>query len=253
MSNDAGIPDIADRLSKNVKRLPIILCEDISGSMAPKRNLMNEELEYFFGIREIEPAVCRRTDISIIQFSDRVSDPVCSPLSKYIFEPFPDSLMGGTTHLWSALDKAIQLSEKYIDDPQYWAPWILLYTDGFANDEPEEFQDEVIKKLQAYEAELKLVIFILGIGDRDGNIEELNSEILERVSIRGKRVVFYAQEQELDISRFFQVMICTITKTMSNIKYFIRNADNQLILDIDKLVDDVTWQERKRWKKKLPV
>lgn len=207
MANYNDVPNISEKLRKNLKRLPIILCEDVSGSMASKCRLLNRQLKNFFRIKELEPEVCRRTDIEIIQFNDVVSEPIISTLDTYKYIPFLESDMTGSTHLWSALEKAIQVSEKYIDNPQYWAPWILLYTDGFANDEPSELQEKVVGTLQAYESVQKIALFILRIGDEKGGTDALNCKVLNHVSMRGNRAVLYALRQEMDIRRFFQAMI----------------------------------------------
>lgn len=238
MDNYNDVPNISEKLRKNLKRLPIILCEDISGSMATKYRLLNRHLNNFFKIKELEPEVCRRTDIEIIQFNSTVLQLSVSSLDSYKFVPFSKSDMSGLTHLWSALEKAIQVSKKYIDNPQYWAPWILLYTDGFDNDEPLELQERVKKTIQAYERVHKIALFILGIGDEHEGTDELNPAVLNNVSLRGNRAVLYAMSQEVDVRRFFQAMIKTITSSMTNAKQFVREWDGEYRLDLDQIFDD---------------
>lgn len=210
-----GIPDISEKLSENLKRLPLILCQDISGSMSDKYELMNKQLNEFFDIQSIEPQVCRRTDLTIIKFNHIVHEPQEYLLSDYKFKRFSEEEMEGTTHLWGALDAALTVSEKYIKNEKYWCPWILLYTDGFSNDETEEEKKRVIKKLQAYEKEHSIVLFILGIGDEEGSLDALNMEELNNISMRKSKVVRYAVNQEIDIYNFFNTMIRTITSTLN--------------------------------------
>lgn len=244
MAEYRDIPDMTKQLEKNLKRLPLVLCEDISGSMASKCELMNEQLYKFFTMRSIEPEVSKRTDIEIIKFNDEICEPIISTLSSYKFIPFKFEDMSGTTHLWGALDKALSSCEKYFNNTSYWAPWILLYTDGFDNDEPANLKEEVKAKLQAYERENKIILFILGIGDKDGNIEELNVKELNSISKRGSEVVLYTLNQELDISCFFQFMMKTITKTISGTEYFVRNHDGTYTLRIERIYE--AYEESKK-------
>lgn len=242
-------PNISKTLKENVKRLPIVLCEDISASMKTKQKLMNEQLMQFFEIKEYEPAVCRRTDLTIVQFNDKVSDLESCSLDKYIFKPFLDSCMRGTTHLWSALEKALDICETYIGNPQYWAPWILLYTDGFANDEDDEVKERVLKKLQEHEKNNELVIFILGIGAENSEDDSLNIEELNEISLRGPKIVLHAKNQELDIARFFQVMIRTITQTVRGMNYVIRTKDGNRKQALDELIDAVSRMQQEEREK----
>lgn len=244
MAEYRDIPDISKQLEKNLKRLPLILCEDISGSMTSKCQLMNEQLYKFFSIKSTEPEVSKRTDIEIIKFNDEIFEPITSTLSSYEFIPFEFEDMSGTTHLWGALDKALSTCKKYFNNTSYWAPWILLYTDGFDNDEPANLKEEVKAKLQAYEKENKIILFILGIGDKDGNIEELNTSELNSISKRGSKVVLYTLNQEMDISCFFQFMMKTITKTISGTEFFVRNHDGTYALRIERIYE--AYEESKK-------
>lgn len=244
MAEYKDIPDMSNQLEKNLKRLPLILCEDISGSMMSKCELMNEQLYKFFSMKSIEPEVSRRTDIEIIKFNDKILEPITSTLSSYKFIPFEFEDMSGTTHLWGALDKALSSCEKYFNNTSYWTPWILLYTDGFDNDEPANLKEKVKIKLRAYEKENKIILFILGIGDKDGNIEKINTDELNCISKRGSKVVLYALNQELDISCFFQFMMKTITKTMSSPEFFVRNHDGTYALHIDRIYEE--YEESKK-------
>lgn len=237
MSIYQPIPDFSERIQKNVKRLPLILCEDISGSMAAKCDLMNEQLKKFFEIRSKEPGACKRTDIVIIQFNDKLYETAASPLDTYSFSPFTPDQMSGMTHLWAALDKALHTCEEYLDIEKYWTPWILLYTDGFQNDESLELRERVINKLQQYELEKKIIIFILGIGSVDKDDNELNLTLLNDISILGEQVVLHAQDQEIDIERFFQFVMRTMVKTLTSMQFFVRDKNGKLALDPAKLVE----------------
>lgn len=235
MAEFREIPDISATLKKNLKRLPLILCQDISGSMSDKYELMNKELKHFLRIKSSEPEVCKRTDLTVIKFNHNVYVHDECLLSSYEFKEFSEEEMDGTTHLWGALDKALSVSEKYINDTNYWSPWILLYTDGFSNDEPEELKEEVIKKLQAYEKEHSIILFILGIGDAKGSLDALNINVLNSVSMRGSKVVQYAVDQEIDVCNFFQIMIRTITRTLSDKSFFVRDKNGNFVMSAEAI------------------
>lgn len=231
------VPDFSEKIRKNVKRLPLILCEDISGSMITKRELMNEQLEKFFEIKSKEPGACKRTDIEIIQFNNKLYEVATSSLDMYNFSPITSDQMSGTTHLWAALEKALQTCEKYLDPAKYWTPWILLYTDGYPNDEPAELKDRVKNKLRQYELEKKIIIFILGIGSVHEKDNNVNLALLNDISRLGEQVVLLAQEQEIDIERFFQFVMRTMVKTLTSMQFFMRDKNGKLALDPTKLVE----------------
>ena len=209
------IPDLTAQLNKNVKRLPVILCEDISASMASKCELMNKVMSQFFEIKSREPLVCTRTNISVIKFNNKIYESKETRLSEYEFRKFSDDDFTGTTHLWGALDKAVKLSKKYFDNAGYWTPIILLYTDGFPNDEHKDLKSKVIAKLQNHEKQRDILLFILGIGDEAGDVQELNPDVLNRISIYRDKSVLYAYKQEMDTYRFFQFVMRTITNTIT--------------------------------------
>jgi len=227
--------DFDNKLSLNTKRVSVILCEDVSGSMASKYTLMNEQLKKFFSIKATDAVICGRTDLYVIKFSSTVSEPEKSTLLNYNFNPFTRDDFNGQTHLWSALLKAVELAETIISNNDY-TPWILLYTDGFPNNEVDSVKDDAIAKLQSLEKEDKLVLFILGIGYNNDN-DKVNKAILESISKRGKKLVFYASDLEIDVCRFFDALVKTLTVTVPRLDTFAIQKGGAVIYNIDDIVD----------------
>lgn len=247
MSNNCFGIDVTKLITKNVKHLPLVLCEDISGSMLSKCDLMNKELNNFFSFKQSEPELSTRINLHIIQFNDVVSEPIDTKLNKYNFKPFSKAQMNGTTHFWEALNKGISICEKYIDNPHYWTPWLLVYTDGIPNGDPDGLQSEVINRLRHFEENNDIFPFFLGIGDSNDEDYGLDIEFLSGISKHGRNAVAYALNETIDIKRFFNFMMRTIIATMSSTSYFFVDDHGRRKLNIDLLYNEYAkYQDKSR-------
>lgn len=228
------VPNVSDRLAKKTKRLPLVLCEDISGSMSLKYELLNGQLSEFFSIKDTEPQLSRLVDMEIIQFNETVTS-MTTTLDKYYFTPFRQTDLKGTTHFWEALDNAIQSCEKYINNPRYWSPWILMYTDGNPNGDPLGLREKVIARLRRHEENNDILPFFLGIGELSKGESPLNLNFLSSISKRGSQAVVCAVNEKIDTKRFFRFMMRTIISTLSSARYFIADESGQKKMNCDLL------------------
>lgn len=137
-------------MSDNVRRLPVYLLVDCSGSMTgdPIESVKS-------GIRTvhdelmIDPHAIETAWLSVITFSDSASQAVPLTMLK-AFSP-PDLVAGGRTALGAGLNLLMDCINSEVrlrnteDDKADWKPLIFLMTDGNPTDPEAEWQEAIAK------------------------------------------------------------------------------------------------------------
>ena len=203
-----------------VKKLPCAMVYDTSGSLIMYEDVVKSGAHRLADELQNNYATAATVEVMVETFDDtaRIVHPFTSVRSLEI----PDFNMGGTTHLYEALDLAY--AEIRTRQEQYkaagidsYAPFLVVLTDG----KPVGDKDNgIVAKIRSRNEEKKLIPLPFAIGD------EADVELLK--SLRGDKMVFHVDME--DISKIFDL----VSVSLSSI------ATDKTTLSVDQLPPEIT-------------
>lgn len=213
-------------------RLPICLCLDVSGSMADDGKI--EELDK--GVRQFLAAVAKdeeagcAADICVVTFN---SEAVCvrdfSDVDGYDGFELETEPWGGTDMgegMMEALDRLEERKAEYrrrgLD---YYQPWLVLMSDGYANGDKDVFEEASRRTAEAAKNR-KLTVFPVGIG------EGASKEHLEAFASAFQPV---RMTGELRFERFFQWLSQSVSAQTRSV------SSDDMVVDWDALAATSDW------------
>jgi uncharacterized protein YegL len=154
-----------DLVTNTTARIPVCICIDTSGSMygEPIEELQRGIEAFYEAVRKT-PTAIDSCEICIVQFSDGAS----------VLEDY--SLVGQKSNLrlnaigGTDMNAGVELALRTLADRkakykkngvEYYQPWLVLMSDGEPNDPVPNVQAQTL----ALEAQKKLTVFAIGIGD----------------------------------------------------------------------------------------
>lgn len=152
-------------------RCPCVILVDVSGSMkgAPIDEL-NKGIKAFREDLVKDTVALNRVEVALVAFDNEVvvHNDFCTIDN---FDP-PKLADGGTTHMGSAIIKALDMIEArkalYKENGiQYFRPWVFLITDGAPYGEDPAIFEEAIRRVHADETKKRVAFFGVGVGEAD--------------------------------------------------------------------------------------
>lgn len=152
-------------------RCPCVLLLDVSGSMkgAPIDKL-NRAIQAFKEDLSKGTVASNRVEVALVSFDNEVvvHNDFCTIDN---FDP-PKLVVGGTTHMGSAVIKALDMIQArktlYKENGiQYYRPWVFLITDGAPYGEDPAIFEEAIRRVHADEQTKRVAFFGVGVGEAD--------------------------------------------------------------------------------------
>lgn len=192
MRNHLSI-QLSELLSNPSPRTPIALCLDTSGSMAGQKHLeLNRGIQAFYDELRQDDTAASSATLSLITFSTEAF--LLQPfqtLDTYNTTPQIPSV-GGFTALGSGVNLALDELEFQKDlfkktGVDYHQPWIVVMTDGRPEMESPMVTRHAAERCRKLEAEGKLVVFPIAIGDSVDGAELgrfTNGEVLRLEGLR---------------------------------------------------------------------
>ncbi len=201
-----------------VRRLPICFCLDVSGSMirstandTPRIQELNESFRRFLETMRSNEAVAEAADIAVLTFGGTVRiEQNMTPIDqmpeqrylvrKHTMTPLGEAILGGIQLLELRKEAYKKKGIKYFQ------PWLVVLTDG----EPEgytamEAMDEAVETVHKLEAEQKLVVFPVGVGD------DVEFSQLGRLSSRMSHLIRMDADK---LDSFFQFLNASSTQVV---------------------------------------
>jgi len=184
------MPDYA-RMEKPVENstadhLALTLVLDISGSMAQPASggksaiqLLNEGVNQMIGELAADDRLSKIVDLSIITFGEPGREDVYQAFAP-IGQISPVNLAAdhNSTYAAAAIDMAVEntRARRKLYTGGSWKPWIVFMTDGHFHDSV----TQVASRVRQREAEGKLRMFCLGVGDQYNpmQLKELTDNVL---------------------------------------------------------------------------
>lgn len=153
-----------DWLAPLVKRLPVVLCLDTSGSMGFKGADGHAPIDFVCtGIRKLHSELCadvraRETvDLCVLTFGGNDKRQVSTlkafgPITDW--DPPTTLRASGQTYLGAALDTALRLVGERLEEYKRnavlsYAPWLIMMTDGRTSEQDIPLLKQVVKELKA--------------------------------------------------------------------------------------------------------
>lgn len=208
-----------DLIMNTSARIPVCLCLDVSGSMDGEPILELERgINMFFDSvkKDIQAReacetciVTFESDIKVVQNYATVDN--CEEVSL---------VADGGTNMYEGVSKALDLLEKRKKEYRnngvdYYQPWLIVMSDGipFNEDKVRELQN----RIREMEANKKLVVFSIGIGD------DCDLELMKGFSRKGA-----LRLKNLNFAGFFEFL----SKSMSIVSASNPNDPNTPLLDV---------------------
>ena len=188
-------------MRKNIK-LPVCMCLDTSNSMAGRAiSELNAGLKAFYNILSMA-ALNDEVDTAIITFGFNRVECVKHFLDD---NKAPELQAGGMTPIGEAVNLALDIIEAqlnaYIElDNEFYAPWLVVMTDGYPNGNPVD-----LRRAAARINNSELSVFAIAVGS-DADID-----ILEKFSPKRSVKVL----KGLKFKAFFKWLAENIIKTLS--------------------------------------
>lgn len=208
MSNEFGYDDLIDNPTT---RVPVCLCLDTSRSMGGQPiEELNRGIQQFFHEVAADEVARYAVDICIVTFGDqgvRLLQDFCSLDTATC----PSLTANGGTPMGEALtlalDKLAQRKQKYKSSGiDYFQPWLVVMTDGQPNGDSAVLA-EACRQTSSLQAEKKLVIFPIGIGN------EADMQVLGRISPKRAPLKLAG----LKFVEFFQWLSKSVSRTSQSI------------------------------------
>lgn len=155
-----------DLLHNPTNRVPIVLCLDVSGSMAGAPiNELNNGVKLFFDVLHADTIATASAEIAIVSFNDQPNLVLDFQGLARINQP-PMLTPSGSTDLGGGIDLALSLLDARKREYQntgvdYFQPWLILMTDGAPTTTTHQQMSTRVCQL---EGEGRLVVFPIGIG-----------------------------------------------------------------------------------------
>lgn len=152
-------------------RCPCVLLLDVSGSMkgAPI-DALNLGIKAFKEDLSKDTVASNRVEVALVAFDNEVvvHNDFCTIDN---FDP-PKLVDGGTTHMGSAVIKALDMIEArkalYKENGiSYYRPWVFLITDGAPYGEDSAIFEEAIRRVHADEQNKRVAFFGVGVEQAD--------------------------------------------------------------------------------------
>lgn len=148
-------------------RLPVCLCLDTSGSMAPCMDELNAGVRSFYEDVQKDPNSRHSLEIAIVTFgpeAKQVQD--FQPLDQQAQPPV--LVANGGTPMGEAVNLALELLERrkslYKETGiDYYQPWLILMTDGIPTD-PLQIAETAARRTAEMVKNKKLTVFPIAIG-----------------------------------------------------------------------------------------
>ncbi len=159
-----------------VKRMPVVLCLDISPSMNGCRRIehLNKAVSLFFSSLKNNTKVANSAEFAIVPYSTNIENEKSFLFLDQFAIPTFKTVKAGGTATGMAVNHCLDLIEKKKNEldsavTEYYVPILVLITDGNPddNDNSVKFNKAVsrITKLQTGSAEQRIIPFIIGVGD----------------------------------------------------------------------------------------
>lgn len=126
-----------DLISNTSKRLPIVLCLDISPSMSINKRIvnLNEAISLFYKELKSDPKVLNSVEVAVVTFSTYIEENTDFESLGFLENKTFTVVREGGTNLSTAVltsmkkieDRVIELNDKEIDN---YLPFLVLVTDG---------------------------------------------------------------------------------------------------------------------------
>lgn len=185
--NDAFRTRVEELMITTAPRVPVGLCLDVSGSMsgAPLAEL-NRGVQEFYTACQGHPLASQSAEIAVISFADDAvleSDfsSVANATAPQVGPTRGSTSLG--TGVRCTLDRLKAVKAQYQQmGVDYFQPWIVIMTDGAPTDSSHL---AVANDVIALEAEGKLVVFPIGIGNADMSALALFSKKRPPLKLQG--------------------------------------------------------------------
>lgn len=179
-------------MSNTAKRLPIVLCLDVSNSMNSRKEggrsaieLLNLAVKEFVESLRNDVLVKTSAEVAVITFCEDTKTEGFKSINELEIPTL--TTVKGRTHMGKAVIEAIHLIEKHreeLDEMEIssYCPFLVLVTDGNPDkNDDDKLREESIKLVRSYcdthvGAEEIIVPFVIGVGDN------VDSETLNRYS-----------------------------------------------------------------------
>ena len=177
-----------DDLATNpAPRVPICLCLDTSGSMEGRRcEELRKGVERFYNSIKSDDVAVNSAEVCIVTFGGKAK---CISEFKTLSQitELPAFDVAGETPLGEAvnlaLDKLDARKEEYKDNGvDYFQPWLVIMTDGYATGLQSEF-DRAVKRVETLVKDRKLTVFPIGVGS-SADMEGLNKLSPKRQALK---------------------------------------------------------------------
>lgn len=234
----------------NSRTLPVVIVLDISGSMASKKDKLNQVFEEV--IQELKESNTTRgiVDLCILKFNTDVFDDVdFEKIDNYNFVPLEQSEFGGLTSLGRALLCAKEKTNEYKDkkiaqyeidgSSLYFEPLFIVLTDGMpylgqdcVEQANRDFENacKVFKEIESpkdgMSAKGTLIIFPIGEG------KEVDVNTLKKLTNHPNRVV--PLDEKFEVDRLVHLILGTINSSTVTAaerdekldQFFVKKLDN---------------------------
>ena len=168
-----------DLISKTSKRLPIVLCLDVSPSMSLNNRIenLNKAIELFYDELCKDPRVLSSAEVAIITFSTDILDDTDFETIDYIDGISFKAVEHGVTNLSKAVLESIKKIEDRVDELDYfdidhYIPFLILVTDGDPDktDNQENLEKAIESVLKHCDTniipEYLIAPYIIGVGNQ---------------------------------------------------------------------------------------
>ena len=186
--------DDLELVTNGATRVPVVLCLDVSGSMSPCINDLNEGVAAFYDAIRSDPTAREACEIAIVTFNSSVE--VAEDFQSVQHKQNPTFTAYGGTDMTGGIQKALELLEtrkqKYKDTgTDYFQPWLVIMSDGEPNDiNSVRTLQEKTKKM---EEDKKLVVFGIFIGNDSGKETLAGFSKRGAMSLKGTNFVEFFQ------------------------------------------------------------
>lgn len=177
MSNNLEIDSNDFSIDNPTPRTPVIICLDVSSSMAGEPiDKLNKGLSLFYNSIYQNDDARFSAEICVVTFGDTAE--VVSSFSLVTQRMEVNLRASGQTLIGTAVNKALDLLEErkkiYKDTgTPYYQPWLVVLTDGCSSGESVEILQKATLRCNKLENDSRIVVFPIGIG-RDADYSMLN-------------------------------------------------------------------------------
>ena len=217
-------------ISKTSKRLPIVLCLDISPSMSTNNRIenLNEAIKLFYNELSRDQKVINSAEVAIITFSTNIEENTDFETIDYIDGKSFTVVEHGGTNLSTAVltsikkieDRLVELDDSGIDN---YIPFLVLVTDGDPDktDDQENLEkaiNSVLKHCDTNSFSSCLIApYIIGVGD------EIDKNELDRFAEKFTGSAIIIDGDECYQQTLFEELFTFISNSVKN---SLRGAEN---------------------------